>query len=292
MSYQWDLEEKLAEGITRIIDEQIDDALAQLTDEGNDRDEAIHSARKSFKKIRAVLRLVRDQIGDTIYREQNELYRDLGRALAPMRDAYVRVMLINKLIDTLEADHLRSSAETMRAELVADYENTRTTFWQSATTQEVIDRLTDERDTIHDMPLNKKKAFKVFKKGVKRIHKQGQDEMEIAYQNVPSAVEFHQWRKRVKYLWYHLRILKPYNPDTIADLIDQLDQLGDLLGSAHDFAVLYNTLVEHPETQDGAGRHLLALLDQQRGELEQQAYELGEAIYHKRTKHFIKQIKD
>ena len=64
MSYRLELNESLPDGIKRIVKEQIDQALEQLRESPEGRNEAVHDARKRFKKIRAVLRLVRDEIGE------------------------------------------------------------------------------------------------------------------------------------------------------------------------------------------------------------------------------------
>src|ERR1700681_438946 len=50
-------------------------------------DESIHLARKAIKKARAALRLLRQGIGDGIYKLENAALRDAGRCLSPLRDA-------------------------------------------------------------------------------------------------------------------------------------------------------------------------------------------------------------
>lgn len=75
MSYQLESTEKLSTGLKRIVREQIDDAIHQLTDLPDGQAEAVHDVRKRFKKIRAVLRLVRDEIGSDVYKRENVFYR-------------------------------------------------------------------------------------------------------------------------------------------------------------------------------------------------------------------------
>ena len=59
-------------GIERIIREQIERAIEELTGQtNNSQDEAVHEARKCFKKIRAVLRLVRDELPQAVYQREN-----------------------------------------------------------------------------------------------------------------------------------------------------------------------------------------------------------------------------
>jgi CHAD domain len=55
----------------------------------------------------------------------------------------------------------------------------------------------------------------------------------------------HEWRKRAKDLWYHLRILEPVWPEVLGPLAAQAHGLSDLLGDHHDLAVL---AVDAPST--------------------------------------------
>ena len=48
---------------------------------GATADEAIHNVRKRFKRVRAVLRLVRGELGARTYKQENEALRDAAAAL-------------------------------------------------------------------------------------------------------------------------------------------------------------------------------------------------------------------
>ena len=79
MSYRLKENEGFSEGIKRIVLEQLDEALANLKPAVRNKDEAIHDARVSIKKIRAVLRLIRDSLGKKIFEEEDIAYRDAAR---------------------------------------------------------------------------------------------------------------------------------------------------------------------------------------------------------------------
>jgi len=64
MAYRLKKNETVGKGTRRIVREQIDRA-ADLTNDQMDRHEAVHQARKRFKKIRGSLRLVRSELGKT-----------------------------------------------------------------------------------------------------------------------------------------------------------------------------------------------------------------------------------
>src|ERR671931_531641 len=77
-----------AEGVRRIARGQIDLAVELLESaDGGELDEAIHESRKAFKRLRALVRLARDPLGDEAYRRENETFRDAPRAPRPRRPA-------------------------------------------------------------------------------------------------------------------------------------------------------------------------------------------------------------
>ena len=57
----------------------------------------MHEARKATKKSRAVLRLVRDEIGSKTYARENAALRDAARRLSAPRDATVLVDAVDRL---------------------------------------------------------------------------------------------------------------------------------------------------------------------------------------------------
>src|SRR5215469_8691472 len=97
-SYHFKAHEKIPDGVKRIILEQIDWASYCLTT-GTEIDAAIHDSRVCFKKIRAVLRLVREEIGDRDFRAENARYRDAGRRLSAVRDSAVAIDTFDRLTD-------------------------------------------------------------------------------------------------------------------------------------------------------------------------------------------------
>jgi len=95
MSYRMKRREKVAEGVRRIGLEQADKAVQQLTARNGNRDEAIHDARVCFKKIRALLRLMRAPL-DGRFDEENVFYRDLGRRLSSVRNNVAMIESLQK----------------------------------------------------------------------------------------------------------------------------------------------------------------------------------------------------
>jgi hypothetical protein len=96
MGYRLRSGEGAADGVRRIARGQIDFAADQLDGKGDgDLDSAVHESRKAFKRLRALVRVSRDALGDEAYRRENTIFRDAGRRLSAARDAAV-------LVETLE----------------------------------------------------------------------------------------------------------------------------------------------------------------------------------------------
>src|SRR5256885_2218 len=74
MSYRLKLSESVPSGIKRIVREELDSAVEQLRGKaGGTKDEAIHESRKSVKKIRGALRLVRTGLRNAFRRAKQKL---------------------------------------------------------------------------------------------------------------------------------------------------------------------------------------------------------------------------
>src|SRR4051794_33019488 len=92
-------DEKLGDGVRRIIGERVDRALEALKSIDPSRRarrarrttpaEAVHTARRRLKEARAAVRLVRDALGRKTFDEANAVLRDAARPLSAVRDAQV-----------------------------------------------------------------------------------------------------------------------------------------------------------------------------------------------------------
>jgi hypothetical protein len=99
MAYRLEANELISTGIRRVLLERVDTAIDDLTNPEKDRNKGVHDARKNFKRIRAALRLIRGEIGDELYRQENVRFRDAARLIASARDSWVMVETLDKLVE-------------------------------------------------------------------------------------------------------------------------------------------------------------------------------------------------
>jgi CHAD domain-containing protein len=289
-------DERLGHGVHRILDEQIDQAVAELRGQtAQSRDDEVHEARKRCKRLRALLRLVRDHLGTEVYRYENVAIRDASRLVAPVRDAQV---LVTTLDDTVSGTvsgasgqlDVRAVAETRRALKAAHSRLRQQTLYRGTASEQAAVALLAVQRRSHDWPLSDLQ-FDDLQLGLARVYRRGRTRMAEAYGD-PTPERFHDWRKRVKYLWHHLELLQPAWPGMLDALAQQTHDLSDLLGDEHDRTVLEQTLRERPDmlaNQDVA-QALMATLDEQREHLRAVARPLGAKVYTETPEQFTERI--
>src|SRR5205085_5914300 len=97
MSYELCPDEALADGVRRISREQITKAIDVASGTIQTDDTPVHQTRKYLKRARAALRLVRKEIGRSLFRQQDHRLRDAARLISDVRDAEVRLETVRQL---------------------------------------------------------------------------------------------------------------------------------------------------------------------------------------------------
>lgn len=229
--------------VRRVADDQVARAAESLAWADEDIEAAVHDARKRFKKIRALVRIVRPGIGKT-YERENTFYRDLGRGLSDIRDAQV---MFNTVADLKR----RADSDAVRDLLVPvcewAYENRRRVSAQPTArerAQATLDQLVRARKRIPDWKIETVPAAAALVRGLRKTFARARKRHEEAVTK-PKPSLLHEWRKRVKYHWYHCRLLREAWHGQLIPRIAALDELADSLGDDHDLSVLARVLREN-----------------------------------------------
>ena len=292
MKYELDVLEGPADGTKRIISERVDHVHDLMTDPRPTREIAVHEARKSFKRIRAALRLARDETGQRWYRSENVFYRDSSRMLAPVRDSTILVLTLDAVAKAYADIIAPDTFDSVRRKLVLRHEEIVRDLLDNQDILNVVARRMEEGgDRLQEMPVGSS-DFSSYGDGLRRVYRRGRRAMYRAYADPDDPTKFHEWRKRVKYLWYHMDILQQAWPVMLQDTANELHLLSDFLGDAHDLVVLKETLLAEPELSDGELNltTLLALIDRRRASLEEASWTLGQRLYFERPRDFVKRI--
>lgn len=274
MSFSLDPSASIAEELKRTAAEQIERARAELSDEAEDRHEAVHLARKRFKKIRGLLRLARPGLGED-YAIENARWRDIARELSVIRDATALLethdALTSHFGDRIEDGILYSTRQRLderRAEMTDKVTDLDERIDATMKALDAGEKRLDELSFPDDFETVAEGFAKTYKRLDKGYHKAKTAE--------DSAV-FHDWRKRAKYHWVHLKLLRKIWPEPMKARRAEAKALADILGDEHDLAVYRGTLIEEPKLfgKKKVQELLLALLDRRQSELRSAALDIG-----------------
>jgi CHAD domain-containing protein len=269
----------------RVLVEQLDKAVAELEDP---RRRSIHEIRKKLKRARAALRLLRDCLGEAVYRRENSLLRDAARPLTPARDAKV-------LFATLRYHDPKSGrpnpgafmrrfyrvlGERRRAAKIGLREGD---LKRAATGLQALKRrvgaLPDRRlaRTRTGAPL--KRAYKSARKAFAQARRHRTDE------------RLHEWRKQTQYFANEVGILIGFLPKRFAKAHKRAQKLAEQLGDDHDLALLTEEVLRHAKgaqapSHDDTVQEFLGHLAGQRKALQRKAFRLGRRLYSSRARRY------
>lgn len=291
MSYRFQRDETIPDGVRRIAVEQIDGALASLADREADRHVVVHNLRKRCKKIRGLLRLVRPQCEET-YQFENAQFRDAARKLSGLRDAESVCESLEALIERFRTQLQPAEFDSTRQALGDRKREIAHTFF------DLDDRLAEFRSSLETSRVRipswpfVEKGFSAVAAGLKKTYGRGRDSMPTVGDD-PAVEDFHEWRKRVKYHWYHVRLLRNAWKPMLNVQADELKQLSDHLGDLHDLANLRDTLLSDPNrygTQKDL-QTLLGLIECRNAELAERACRLGARVFAEKPKSLVRRFK-
>lgn len=288
MSYKFQADESLREEIVRCAREQLDRAVAELT-EGLKEDpaKAVHNARKAIKKERSVLRLARGAAPSRERRAANQALRNAGRRLSATRDAEAMVATVEKLAERFAGQLPATTFDAVREQLAS--RGARSAGAANGAVPDAVEELRAIRQRAGAWELGAD-GWPAIEGGLRRSYKRGRKAFADAKTN-RSPEDLHALRKRVKDLWYHERLLAPTCGPTVGGQAKDAHRLADLLGDVHDLDVLRDELtgglMPVPVDVDA----VVKLLDHHRGELQSEALHLGERVYAETPKAFGRRLK-
>jgi CHAD domain-containing protein len=143
------------------------------------------------------------------------------------------------------------------------------------------------RSRVFDWPLSGD-DFKLIKRNLQRIYEQGQNYMYAVFSEAIKE-NVHEWRKRVKDLWYAMRILSNLWVEIMNPLVILLGKLSDTLGDANDLFLLKERIITNQSKfkDDQHTRELINFIDRRIIDLLRDARSIGRKIYSEDSKYFV-----
>jgi CHAD domain-containing protein len=286
-------DQSLNDGVRRIMRDELQAAIALLTTCSDGLlDERVHELRKTLKRLRAMLRLVRPAVGEAIYRRENKALRDAARPFSPLRDAKILVDALEELGEALPNRAANEAFAKVQEILTAERQRllsdarSASELWPGcrASLHAVLERV-ESWPPIPD-------RWRDIGRGLGKVYRRGRKDFRRALTDSTPA-EWHDWRKQAKYLRHQLELLSESDSKKLKTMTEQAAELATLLGEDHDLVVLserLNSAVELGDHIHGL-EQLLTVVEQRRSELERAAAPLGRQLYRRRTNRFVRRVR-
>lgn len=280
--YRFEHDETLSEGAFRIVSDLAEEALQHLEfPEGPI--EGVHDARKACKEARGLARLVRPALDR--YSDVNNRFRNAARQLGPIRDPHAFLGTFDVLAKTPPAsEEFRSLRFYFEARAAEATEKIR---------HEEPRRVAKARKLIRAATLDAsdwemEHSFDSLVGGVETTYQRGRKAM-VRARKSGNPDDFHEWRKRAKYLWYQIRLLRNSSLSMLRPLARRLHDVSDALGDAHNL-VLMQAEVESFDADDAAKEAFRIVATGYRLELEARALSLGSRLWAEKPSRFVDRL--
>ena len=282
--------ERVPNGFRRIARGQLEMAIERLEGRTDERlGTAVHETRKSLKRLRATVRLARDELGDEFYRRENRAFREAGRRLAGARDSQVMVETLDALTDRY-LDGVPRRFQRFRRTLVGQHGAAQRKLRDGVAVAEVRSELGAARARVRDWHLERE-SLDAVAPGLRRIYRRGRRAYRVAC-GEPSIENLHELRKRTKDLWYAAQIVRPASPKKMRRIARRAHELSNLIGEDHDLAILGQRAAERRDrfaTEKDVGE-LARLVEQRRAELRREAMDTGRRLFGKKPRKLVRPL--
>ena len=283
MGYRLEVGESVPKGLRRIVREEIESAEEYLGGKKKGGpDEAIHEARKSLKKVRAVLRLAQGELGAT-YDKENDGLRAIAADLSEIRDAAAIIETFDQLPDAKNFAPVRQRLIERKKQMEAAKD-------RDAVMEQAALALRRLGKRVRTWPL-KTTGFDAVAPGLEGRYRRGRRAMKVAAETQTPEC-FHEWRKRVKDHWYHTRLLESLWTEEMQAREKSLKELETWLGDDHNLFVMRGLISADPAAfgETVMVDALLDLIDDRQKELRRNALSLGARVYDEKPKAFLRRV--
>jgi CHAD domain-containing protein len=127
---------------------------------------------------------------------------------------------------------------------------------------------------------------------LEKTYRQSRKAMDRARKH-PRSENFHEWRKRAKDHWYHVRLFENLWPQEIQDYEKKLKELEEYLGEDHNLVVLQERVLSTPSFYGREKDIQLfeALVDKYQKKLRDDAFAVGAEIYKDKPRQYARRIR-
>lgn len=282
MPYRISPDAGLETEVRRVAREQLERAIAALETRPEGLHEAIHEARKKFKRVRNLYRLVA-YADKTFRRQENARIRDTARSLALVRDATALIETVDHLSEHTLTDDEAETLDAARTVLVLrrdDIASSETDLEDKVRHAIVQCHAAHTALNALELPSRPGHAARLLAKGWRKGLQRAAEALEFC-EGQGHGEAYHDLRKAAQAYWMNLSLMQELWPSAFAAKRRDAKRLVDLLGHEHDLTVLTALLDHEPEIfGDGEGQSfLLAIIIRRQQDLRREAVALAGQVF-------------
>jgi CHAD domain-containing protein len=281
------IEDELVKVVRRELRHTIDALTATAASAVGE--EAVHEARKSVKKVRAVAAFL-EHAGTKPRRKDRKRLKTAARALSKLRDSAAVVETFDRVRHRYPKQLSDHTYSILRRGLAASRDREHERAQRDGVIGKAVQRLKAARKSARHWPSSSMEVSDVGEI-VAVSYRRSRAAMKHARTTKLSAT-LHNWRKEVKTLWYQLRLIKPLTTG-VAPMVAGLKRLEAELGEDHNLVVLAATLrgCRDLRTMRASIRHIGRLAARMRQPLRRRVFAHARRLYVRTPKAFAHWIR-
>jgi hypothetical protein len=234
-----------------------------------------------------VIRLVQPALGDA-YNGANQRMQQANHLLTPIADGEAVVETIARLRRKYGSQLSRPTLTAIRAVLVERSARIDRKAALDRVLPAAVRLLRSERKRVAGWKLNDR-GFRAIAPGLKRSVRRARKSMARATQQ-PTAENFHTWRRRVKDLWFQVRLVEARCGHGLSADRRRLETLDGCLGEYHDVILLEHVLIGEAVISRLETARSLRLLRRYLAELRHRALLLGRRFHDEKPRQFVRRV--
>ncbi len=280
MSYEIRPHCRIGRGLWELARTEITQIIAAFRALNSDTlDGLTHEIRQRLKRLRAVIRLLREPLGRRRYRAEDSIIRAAGRALGPLREGQAALTTLDGLQRRFFPGKPPATLLAAREKLATQAQQCASVLVGSAVLTTQISALEGVIERLTERPVEGF-GWKEMRRAIECSYRCSKEHWEQAH-DASDADRLHCWRKRANDLWQYLRMLRRVCPTFAAEMAREYEVLGAFLGDYHDLVVLRATLEKQGDVllDLQARETFIKLLELRMGELFDAASTLGERLH-------------
>ena len=282
--------EEISVAAHRVLSEQYNLIIDACSNQDSPH-ESIHDTRKSYKRIRAVLRLIKPDISAEVYDREKRLLRELSGKFANARNLHV----FAEEFDTIMKAGILKLPATTENEIKSFFkerEEETLKILLDLNLFEVVGKKNEEaRDRVAAVDFSSLGPHTIYK-GVSNVFAWGQKQM-IHSQQFPTDDNLHEMRKRMKALMYLVRLIKDVSPDFFNGYYKGLKSASLALGEDHNMAEMLNYIdtIGDEILPEEEKKRIHEYITSQRQQIQVDVWPLIAKLYTGQADEFSKRIK-